>query len=85
MLVAFSRYTTGRPSLNWCFRTVLVPSSRGGWFGSGSAKTYETEVRLVDEVEQLKPGMTAVVNTEIAFIVKHFFDFPIILFIQEKG
>ena len=43
----------------------VVPSSRGGWFGSGGAKTYETEVRLVDEVEQLKPGMTAVVNMHV--------------------
>lgn len=43
----------------------VVPSSSGGWFGSGSAKTYETEVRLVDEVEQLKPGMTAVVNMHV--------------------
>lgn len=43
----------------------VVPSSSGGWMGSGSAKTYETVVRLVDEVEQLKPGMTAVVNMHV--------------------
>jgi len=43
----------------------VVPSSSGGWMGSGSAKTYETIVRLVDEVEQLKPGMTAVVNMHV--------------------
>lgn len=43
----------------------VVPSSSGGWMGSGSAKTYETIVRLVDEVDQLKPGMTAVVNMHV--------------------
>ena len=43
----------------------VVPASNGSWFGSGSAKTYETIVRLVDEVEQLKPGMTAVVNMHV--------------------
>lgn len=39
----------------------VVPSSRG-W---DSAKTYDAIVRLVDEVEQLKPGMTAVVNMHV--------------------
>lgn len=43
----------------------VVPASTGGWMGSGGAKTYETIVRLVDEVEQLKPGMTAVVNMHV--------------------
>ena len=43
----------------------VVPSSNGGWMSSGSVKTYETEVRLVDEVEGLKPGMTAVVNMHV--------------------
>ena len=43
----------------------VVPSSSGGWFNSGSAKTYETIVRIVDEVDQLKPGMTAVVNMHV--------------------
>ena len=43
----------------------VVPSSNGGFFGSGSVKTYETVVRLVDEVENLKPGMTAVVNMHV--------------------
>ncbi len=43
----------------------VVPSSTGGWFSSGSAKTYETIVRIVDDVEQLKPGMTAVVNMHV--------------------
>jgi len=43
----------------------VVPSSNGGWMSSGSVKTYETEVRLVDVVEGLKPGMTAVVNMHV--------------------
>ena len=43
----------------------VVPASNGGWFSSGSVKTYETEVRLVDEVQGLKPGMTAVVNMHV--------------------
>ena len=43
----------------------VVPASSGGWFSSGSVKTYETEVRLVDEVQGLKPGMTAVVNMHV--------------------
>lgn len=44
---------------------AVVPSSNGSWFSSGSVKTYETEVRLIDEVESLKPGMTAVVNMHV--------------------
>ena len=43
----------------------VVPASNGGWFSAGGAKTYETTVRLVDEVESLKPGMTAVVNMHV--------------------
>ncbi|QDT10877.1 efflux RND transporter periplasmic adaptor subunit [Planctomycetes bacterium K23_9] len=43
----------------------VVPTSSGGWYGSGGVKTYETEVRLFDEVESLKPGMTAVVDMHV--------------------
>ena len=43
----------------------VVPTSSGGWMSSGSAKTYETIVKIVDEVEQLKPGMNAVVNMHV--------------------
>ena len=44
---------------------AVVPSSSGSWFSSGSVKTYETEVKILDEVESLKPGMTAVVNIHV--------------------
>ena len=43
----------------------VVPSSNGSWFSSGSVKTYDTEVKILDEVESLKPGMTAVVNIHV--------------------
>jgi RND family efflux transporter MFP subunit len=48
-------------------KVAVVPSSDGGWMGSSSVKTYETIVRLVDDVEanELKPGMTAVVNIHV--------------------
>jgi HlyD family secretion protein len=43
----------------------VVPSSDGGWFSASSVKTYDTEVKLLGEVENLKPGMTAVVNIHV--------------------
>ena len=47
-------------------KVAVVPSSRGGWMSS-SVKTYETIVKLIDEVQnnELKPGMTAVVNIHV--------------------
>ena len=57
-----SRPCLSRPlSTRWasCPRRTAVFSDRG------SVKTYETVVRLVDEVENLKPGMTAVVNMHV--------------------
>ncbi|MCA9217773.1 MAG: efflux RND transporter periplasmic adaptor subunit [Planctomycetales bacterium] len=48
-------------------KVAVVPSSNGGWMGSSSVKTYDTIVRLIDEVQanELKPGMTAVVNIHV--------------------
>ena len=46
-------------------KVAVVPTSNRGWMSAGSVKTYETVVRLVDEVENLKPGMTAVVNMHV--------------------
>ena len=44
---------------------AVVPSSNGGWMSSSSVKTYETVVKILGEVESLKPGMTAVVNIHV--------------------
>ncbi len=44
---------------------AVVPSSTGGWMSSSSVKTYETIVKILGEVESLKPGMTAVVNIHV--------------------
>ncbi len=44
-------------------KVAVVPSS-DGWF-SGSVKTYETIVKIEQEVENLKPGMTAVVDIHV--------------------
>jgi RND family efflux transporter MFP subunit len=44
---------------------AVVPSSSGGWFSSGGVKTYETVVKILDEVDRLKPGMTAVVTIHV--------------------
>ena len=62
----------------------VVPSSNGGWFSSGSVKTYETEVRIVDEVEGLKPGMTAVVNMHVDRI-EDVITVPVQAIIQSDG
>jgi hypothetical protein len=42
---------------------AVVPAS-SGWFSSG-VKTYDTVVRIDGEVENLKPGMTAVVDMHV--------------------
>lgn len=42
---------------------AVVPAYRG-WSG-GDVKMYETVIRVIDEVEQLKPGMTAVVEINV--------------------
>lgn len=44
--------------------TVAVVPAYRGWSG-GNVKTYETVVRIDQEVKQLKPGMTAVVDIKI--------------------
>ena len=44
---------------------AVVPSSSGGWMSASSVKTYETVVKILGEVESLKPGMTAVVNIHV--------------------
>ena len=44
---------------------AVVPASSGGWMSSSSVKTYETVVKILGEVESLKPGMTAVVNIHV--------------------
>ena len=62
----------------------VVPSSSGGWYGSGGVKTYETEVRLVDEVQGLKPGMTAVVNVHVDKI-ENVLSVPVQSIIQSNG
>lgn len=62
----------------------VVPSSSGGWFSSGSVKTYETVVKLVDEVQGLKPGMTAVVNVHVDKI-ENVVAVPVQSIIQAEG
>ena len=42
---------------------AVVPAYRG-WSG-GNVKTYETVIRIDQEVKQLKPGMTAVVDIKV--------------------
>ena len=44
---------------------AVVPSSSGGWMSASSVKTYDTVVKILGEVENLKPGMTAVVNIHV--------------------
>ena len=65
-------------------KVAVVPSSNGGWFAAGSVKTYETEVRIVDEVEGLKPGMTAVVNVHVDRI-ENVIAVPVQSIIQSDG
>ncbi|MCA9141099.1 MAG: efflux RND transporter periplasmic adaptor subunit [Planctomycetales bacterium] len=65
-------------------KVAVVPSSDGGWFTSGSVKTYETEVRLVDDVVSLKPGMTAVVNMHVDR-VENVLAVPVQAIIQAAG
>ena len=62
----------------------VVPASSGGWMSSGSAKTYETTVKLVDEVVSLKPGMTAVVNMHVDK-VENVITVPVQAIIQANG
>ena len=62
----------------------VVPSSSGGWMSSGNAKTYETTVKLIDEVESLKPGMTAVVNMHVDK-VEDVITVPVQAIIQASG
>ena len=45
-------------------QSVAVLPSRGGWTSS-DAKIYETIVTIDEEVEQLKPGMSAVVDIHV--------------------
>ena len=47
--------------------TVAVLPDQGGWMSSDT-KVYETVVSIDGEVEQLKPGMTAVVEIDIAHL-----------------
>ena len=35
---------------------AVVPSSSGGWFSSSSVKTYETVVKILDEVGPTQTG-----------------------------
>ena len=42
-------------------KVAVIPED-GGWLSGGSTKTYKTMVRITEEVESLKPGMTAVAN-----------------------
>ncbi len=44
--------------------TVAVVPANNGWSGS-SVKTYDCVIRIPDKVENLKPGMTAVVDIHI--------------------
>ncbi len=44
--------------------SVAVLPDQGGWF-SPDTKVYETEVTIDEEVELLKPGMTAVVEIDV--------------------
>ncbi|MCA9196792.1 MAG: efflux RND transporter periplasmic adaptor subunit, partial [Planctomycetales bacterium] len=46
-------------------KVAVVPSSDGGWFNTSSVKTYETVVKITGKVEDLKPGMTAVVDMHV--------------------
>ncbi|MFC1758201.1 efflux RND transporter periplasmic adaptor subunit [Planctomycetota bacterium] len=62
----------------------VVPASSGGWMSSGSAKTYETTVKLIDEVVSLKPGMTAVVNMHVDKI-ENVITVPVQAIIQANG
>jgi HlyD family secretion protein len=45
-------------------QSVAVMPDQGGWF-SADTKVYETVVTILDEVDQLKPGMTAVVEVHV--------------------
>ncbi len=62
----------------------VVPASTGGWMSSGSAKTYETTVKLIDDVVSLKPGMTAVVNMHVDKI-ENVITVPVQAIIQANG
>ena len=45
-------------------KVAVIPED-GGWLSGGSTKTYKTTVRITEEVENLKPGMTAVANIHV--------------------
>jgi RND family efflux transporter MFP subunit len=45
-------------------KSVAVLPDQGGWYGSDT-KVYETIVTIDEDVEQLKPGMTAVVEIHV--------------------
>ncbi len=45
-------------------KSVAVLPDQGGWF-SPDTKVYKTIVTIDEEVEQLKPGMTAVVEIDV--------------------
>jgi len=45
-------------------KVAVIPED-GGWLSGGSTKTYKTMVRITEEVESLKPGMTAVANIHV--------------------
>lgn len=53
---------------NGTVRTVAVLPDQGGWFGSDT-KVYKTIVTIDEDVTQLKPGMTAVVEIDIEQLV----------------
>ncbi len=45
-------------------KVAVIPED-GGWLSGGSTKTYKTTVRITEEVDSLKPGMTAVANIHV--------------------
>ena len=45
-------------------KVAVIPED-GGYFSSGSAKTYRTNIKITEDVEDLKPGMTAVVDIHV--------------------
>ncbi|MEE3371322.1 MAG: efflux RND transporter periplasmic adaptor subunit [Planctomycetota bacterium] len=45
-------------------KVAVIPED-GGWLSGGSTKTYKTTVRITEDVESLKPGMTAVANIHV--------------------
>lgn len=63
--------------------SVAVLPDPGGWMNSDT-KVYETVVRIDDEVERLKPGMTAVVEILVDRL-EDVLSVPVQAVIQENG